>query len=72
MNRNVKKITFTVAVTGGGFVLSYLITFFLTPFITESVGTDAYGFVSLAKNTAQYATYITAALNTFASRFISV
>lgn len=72
MNRNVKKITFTVAVTGGGFVLSYLITLFLTPFITESVGTDAYGFVSLAKNTAQYATYITAALNTFAARFISV
>ena len=72
MNRNVKRIAFTVAVTGGGFVLSYQITLFLTPFITEAVGTDAYGFVSLAKNTAQYATYITLALNTFAARFISV
>ena len=53
-------------------MINYLITLFLTPYITDEVGTEAYGFVSLAKNIAQYATYVTMALNSFATRFISV
>ncbi len=62
----------TIGITGGAFVLNYLITFFLTPYITETLGTDAYGFVTMAKNCAQYATYLTIALNAFSTRYISL
>ena len=66
------KIIRTIGVTGGAFAVNYLITLVLTPFITDRVGTEAYGFVSLAKNIAQYATYATIALNSFSIRFISL
>ena len=72
MNKHLKKISVTIGITGIGFIINYMITLFLTPYITDTVGTEAYGFVSLAKNIAQYATYVTLALNSFATRFISV
>ena len=58
--------------SGGAFLLNCLINVFLTPYITSSVGTEAYGFVSLAKNFAQYALILTMALNSFAARHIAV
>lgn len=54
------------------FVTLIGINFFLTPYITENIGTDAYGFVSLANNFVNYASIITLALNSMSSRFISV
>lgn len=62
----------TIIITGIAFILNYGINLVLTPYITENVGTDAYGFVSLAKQFAQYAVIITTALNSFASRHIAV
>lgn len=59
-------------VTGLAFAVNYLITLFLTPFIITHIGTAAYGYVSLAKNMAQYAAIITLALNSFAARHIAV
>lgn len=53
-------------------VINYIITFLLTSYITETFGADVYGFVSLSKTVANYALIITTALNSFASRFISV
>ena len=61
-----------VMTTGGAFVINFMIQMLLTPYITETVGAEAYGFVSLAKNFAQYAAVLTAALNSFASRHIAV
>ena len=61
-----------IGVTGFAFVVNYLIVLFLTPVITDSIGTESYGFVTLAKNMAQYATYATLALNSFATRYISI
>ena len=52
--------------------LNYIITLVLTPYITENIGTEAYGFVSLAKTFANYASIFTVALNSFASRYISM
>lgn len=60
------------AVTGAAFLLNYMIQMILTPFITNTVGAEAYGYVSLAKNFAQYAAIATAALNSFASRYIAI
>lgn len=52
--------------------LNYVITLLLTPYIVGNIGTEAYGFVSLAKTFANYALIFTTALNTFAARFISI
>lgn len=62
----------TIFITGFAFIINYGINLVLTPFITNNVGTEAYGFVSLAKQFAQYATIITTALNSFASRYITI
>ena len=43
--------------------LNYAISLLLTPYITETIGTEAYGFVSLAKTFANYAAIFTVALN---------
>ena len=52
--------------------LNYVITLVLTPYITENIGTEAYGFVSLAKTFANYASIFTVALNGFSARYISI
>lgn len=67
-----KKIAVTIVASGVAFVVNYFISFFLAPFITERVGTEAYGFVTMAKDFAVYATFITVAINAYATRFISV
>ena len=70
--REYVRLLRTILVTGGAFVISYLISLFITPYITDNVGEEAYGFVSLARNTAEYAAIITAALNSFAGRYIAL
>mgnify|MGYP004620949895 CR=1 FL=1 len=53
-------------------LLNYGISFMLTPFIVENVGSEAYGFVSLGNNLVNYATIVTIALNSVAGRFITI
>lgn len=53
-------------------IINYMISFFLTPYITNTLGTEAYGFVSLAKTVANYGVIITSCLNAYASRFVVV
>ena len=52
--------------------INYLITLLLTRYITETLGVEAQGFVTLAKTISGYALILTTALNSFAARFISV
>lgn len=54
------------------FTVNVCINFFLTPFLVKSLGTEAYGFIGLANNFVQYATIVTAALNSISGRFISI
>lgn len=61
-----------MTVTGLAFVVSYGISLVLTPYLTERVGTEAYGFVSLARQCAQYAAIITMTLDSFAARHIAM
>ena len=65
MSINVIASLISFAVTTG-------INFFLTPFLTKELGTEAYGFIGLANNFVQYATVITSALNSMSGRFISL
>lgn len=54
------------------FGVSMIISFFLTPYVTKTVGTEAYGLVGLANSFINYINIITAALNSMAGRFIIV
>ncbi len=62
----------TVTASGGALILNTLITLLLVPVVTDTLGSGAYGFVTLGKNVAQYAMMITAVLNSFAARHIVV
>jgi O-antigen/teichoic acid export membrane protein len=66
------RLVQTVLASGGALIINTLITLLLVPVISATLGNDAYGFVTLGKNIAQYATMITAALNSFAARYIVV
>ncbi len=67
-----KKLFINVLACLVSFITTLGINFFLTPYITKNIGTDAYGFVSLANNFVNYASIVTLAINSMASRFISV
>lgn len=54
------------------FLASYLITFFLTPYIVKELGAAAYGFVGLGNQIIGYSSLVTIALNSMAGRFISI
>ena len=51
---------------------TYLIAFFLTPYLVEKIGSEAYSFYPIANNFASYMSIITIALNSMASRFITI
>ena len=54
-------------------VLLYsFINLYLAPLITNTVGIEAYGFVSLAKSFVYYADIAMAALNSYAARYMSI
>jgi O-antigen/teichoic acid export membrane protein len=54
------------------FAVGLGIAFFFTPYLTDTVGEEAYGFVSLGNNIINYITIITIALNSVAGRFITI
>ena len=66
------KVFLSIFAGGAAYVINYIISFILTPFITDSFGTEAYGFVSLARQFTQYAAILTVALSSFAARHIAV
>lgn len=54
------------------FTLNLCVSFFLTPFIVEKLGTDAYGYIGLSNNIIGYSSLLTIAVNSMAGRFITV
>lgn len=54
------------------FGINLCISFFLTPFIIKNIGVEANGFVTLATTFVDYAHLITVAVNSMASRFITI
>lgn len=54
------------------FAVGLCITFFFTPYLTDVVGEEAYGFVGLGNNLINYVTIVTIALNSVAGRFITI
>lgn len=54
------------------YVLSAFVGFFLTSYITNYIGSEAYGFSNMAINFTQYIVIFTTALNYLSNRFISI
>jgi len=67
-----KQLIINMLATIIAFVINTGISFFLTPFITNNISADAYGFISLANNFVMYASLVTIALNSMAGRFITI
>lgn len=67
-----KHLAINLTAQAVAFLVNILISFLLTPFIVENVGREAYGFVALANNFVSYAQIITTALNSMASRFVTI
>ena len=72
MREGNRRLITTIMISGTAAFLSYLINFFLTKYITASVGVEAFGFVSIAKTAVSYAQIVTVAFTTFVVRYISV
>lgn len=54
------------------FLVQFVISFWLSPFVVERLGEEAYGFITLANNFTQYATLIAVSINSMANRYISL
>lgn len=67
-----KQIFINIFANAFAMLVSTGINFFLTPYITRTVGVAAYGFVPMASNFVSYVTIITTAFNSMGSRFITV
>lgn len=52
--------------------INLCISFFLIPYISKTIGVSAYGFVGLSNDFINYAQLVTIALNSMASRFITI
>lgn len=67
-----KQIGKAILISGFGAFLTYAINFVLTPYITSTIGIEAYGFVSIAKTAVSYADIAMGALTAFIVRYISI
>lgn len=67
-----KKISLNIVANLLSFAITIIISLFITPIIVDALGGEAYGFVGLAQSFVSYATLVTIALNSMASRFISI
>lgn len=69
---NKKQLAINMTAQILSFVVGLFISFYVTPYIIGQIGVEAYGFVGLANEFVGYAQLITIALNSMASRFITI
>lgn len=67
-----KQLVINLVANIVSFSSSLLISFFLTPYLISIIGKEAYGFYPMSNNFVGYMTIITLALNSMASRFITI
>lgn len=71
MNKG-KQLSINLIAQVVAFFVNFGINFFLTPFVLDNVGREAYGFVSLGNNFVNYASLLSLALNSMAGRFVTL
>lgn len=67
-----KRLAINLAANIISYSTTVLVAFFLTPYLVRTLGKDAYGFYPLANNFVSGISIITLALNSMASRFITI
>lgn len=72
MTRSRRGLIGAILTTGVATAISFGINFCITPLITNKLGADAYGFITLANTLTSYAAILTTGLNSYATRFIAV
>ena len=72
LNSSKKQLAINLISNVIAFLINLIINFFLSPFIIARVGSEAYGFVSLANNFVTYASLLTIAINSMSARFITI
>ncbi|KNY26827.1 lipopolysaccharide biosynthesis protein [Pseudobacteroides cellulosolvens] len=69
---NKKRLMINLIASFIAFTVQMGISFLLTPYIVRRLGSEAFGFISLANDFVNYASLMTLALNAMASRFIAI
>lgn len=72
INSKGKSLILTLLTTGVATLLAFGINFFITPYITNKLGSDAYGFINLSNTFVSYALIGTTAVTSFATRYIGI
>lgn len=67
-----KRLAINMIAQSISFAINLGISFFLTRFLVENVGREAYGFFGLANNFVNYAQIVAVALNSMAGRFVTI
>lgn len=67
-----KQLVVNMAAALVTFAVQVGINFVLTPYITATLGAEAYGFVNLSNTMVNYISILTVAVTSMASRFISI
>ena len=66
-----KRLLINLVATAIGFLVQFGINFLLTPYIIESLGSEAYSFIPLTNNIVGYSNIITVAFYSMTGRFVS-
>lgn len=72
INKDKRHVYITIVLGTIAVFVNCFISLFITPRITNTIGIESYGYVTLAKNFVAYATILTTALNSYASRYMSI
>lgn len=67
-----KQVVFNMTASFMQIIINTLITLFLTSYITETIGIEAYGFVQLSNTFVSYMDIISVSLNSFSARYVSL
>ena len=67
-----KRMWLSMGASIVAFVINFALSFFLTPYLIENLGEAEYSFYPLASSLVNYITIATVALNSMASRFVTV
>lgn len=70
--KNNKRLAISIVSNVLSVAVSLGVSFLLTPYLLRTLGKEAYSFYPLANNFVSYMTIITLALNSMASRFITI
>lgn len=69
---NKKQLSINLIANMASYSVNIIVSFFLTPYLIRVLGKEAYSFYPIANNFVQYMGIVTTALNSMASRFITI